>query len=57
MQAHLLFGQSARRAGAKRPPEYTFKIIRVFPHDGTAEIRVLDPQTLVCDRKVMAQHF
>lgn len=36
MQAHLLFGQSARQAGAKRPPEYTFKIVHVFPHDPAA---------------------
>jgi glutamine cyclotransferase len=36
MQAHLLFGQSARQAGAKRPSEYTFKIVHVFPHDPAA---------------------
>jgi glutaminyl-peptide cyclotransferase len=29
-------GQCAQRLPAKRPPEYTFKIIRIFHHDSTA---------------------
>lgn len=29
-------GQSAHRVRVKRPPEYTFKIVRVFPHDPAA---------------------
>jgi glutaminyl-peptide cyclotransferase len=32
----LLLGQSSQLARAKRPPEYTFNIVRVFPHDSTA---------------------
>jgi glutamine cyclotransferase len=36
MQGHTLFGQSARPAGAKRPREYTFKVVHVFPHDPEA---------------------
>jgi glutaminyl-peptide cyclotransferase len=36
MQSHLLFAQAARRASAKRTPEYTFKVVRVFPHDPAA---------------------
>lgn len=29
-------GQSSQRVQATRPPEYTFKIVRTFPHDLTA---------------------
>jgi glutamine cyclotransferase len=36
MPGRFLSGQPARQAGSKRPPEYTFKIVRVFPHDPTA---------------------
>jgi glutamine cyclotransferase len=32
----LLLGQSSRRVQARRPPEYTFKVVRVYPHDPTA---------------------
>lgn len=31
--APLVAGQSAHQTQGKRPPEYTFKIVRVFPHD------------------------
>src|SRR5579871_2494493 len=34
--AGMAFGQSAPRAQAMHPPEYTFKIIRAFPHDPAA---------------------
>jgi glutaminyl-peptide cyclotransferase len=29
-------GQAAQRDGTKHPPEYTFKVVRQFPHDPTA---------------------
>src|SRR3984885_14164556 len=32
----LLLGQSAPRIHSSRPPEYTFKIVRTFPHDSNA---------------------
>jgi len=32
----LLPGQSSNRIHATRPPEYTFKIVRTFPHDSAA---------------------
>src|ERR1700750_2747057 len=32
----MAFGQSAHQTHAMPPPEYTFKIIREFPHDPTA---------------------
>jgi glutamine cyclotransferase len=32
----LLPGQSPRQSRAARPPEYTFKLVHVFPHDPTA---------------------
>ena len=31
-----LFGQTSRHTDARKPPEYTFKIIRTFPHDPNA---------------------
>jgi len=31
-----LLGQSAPRIQSSRPPEYTFKIVRTFPHDSNA---------------------
>jgi glutaminyl-peptide cyclotransferase len=31
-----VFGQSAHQTHAMQPPEYTFKIVRAFPHDPTA---------------------
>jgi glutaminyl-peptide cyclotransferase len=31
-----IIGQSSRPAGARRPREYTFKVINVFPHDTSA---------------------
>jgi glutamine cyclotransferase len=31
-----LLGQSSHHVRPTRPPEYTFKIIRAFPHDPTA---------------------
>ena len=34
--AQLLLGQSSQQIRAKHPPEYTFKVIGVFPHDTTA---------------------
>jgi glutaminyl-peptide cyclotransferase len=34
--AHSLAGQSAREVQARRPPEYTFKVVRSFPHDPDA---------------------
>jgi glutaminyl-peptide cyclotransferase len=34
--AELLLGQSAPRIHSSRPPEYTFKIVRSFPHDSNA---------------------
>lgn len=34
--AQILLGQSSHHHGAKRPPEYTFKVIRTFPHDSNA---------------------
>jgi glutaminyl-peptide cyclotransferase len=33
MPAKIISGQPSHGAGAKRPPEYTFKIIRDYPHD------------------------
>lgn len=32
----LIFGQSSQQAQVKRTPEYTFEVVRVFPHDRTA---------------------
>jgi glutamine cyclotransferase len=32
----LLLGQSSHRNHSGRPPEYTFKIVRTFPHDSNA---------------------
>lgn len=32
----VLLGQSSRHTHARKPPEYTFKIIRTFPHDQNA---------------------
>jgi glutaminyl-peptide cyclotransferase len=32
----LLLGHSSHQARAQRPPEYTFKVIRTFPHDPAA---------------------
>lgn len=32
----VLLGQSSRHTHARKPPEYTFKIIRTFPHDPSA---------------------
>jgi glutamine cyclotransferase len=34
--AQFSFGQSSHRVRATGPPEYTFKIVRTFPHDPTA---------------------
>jgi glutaminyl-peptide cyclotransferase len=34
--AGAAFGQTAHQAHIMQPPEYTFKIIQVFPHDRTA---------------------
>src|SRR5580658_3711390 len=34
--AELLLGQSAPRIHSSRPPEYTFKVVRTFPHDSNA---------------------
>jgi glutamine cyclotransferase len=34
--AQLLLGQPSHRIHATRPPEYTFRIVRTFPHDPTA---------------------
>jgi glutamine cyclotransferase len=34
--AELLLGQSEPRIHSSRPPEYTFKIVRTFPHDSNA---------------------
>ena len=34
--ADLLLGHSAPRIHSSRPPEYTFKIVRTFPHDSNA---------------------
>jgi glutamine cyclotransferase len=34
--AHLLLGQPGRTSHVSRPPEYTFKIVRTFPHDSNA---------------------
>jgi glutamine cyclotransferase len=34
--AQLLLGQPARQIRSARPPEYTFTIVRAFPHDPTA---------------------
>jgi glutaminyl-peptide cyclotransferase len=33
MPARFISGQSSHAAGPRRPPEYTFKIVRDFPHD------------------------
>jgi glutamine cyclotransferase len=32
----LLTGQTPRQASANAPPEYTFALVRVFPHDISA---------------------
>ncbi len=34
--AQLFLGQSSRQVRASRPPQYTFKIVRTFPHDPSA---------------------
>ena len=34
--AQLLLGQSCHRVHSPGPPEYTFKIVQVFPHDTTS---------------------
>src|SRR6202042_2239757 len=34
--AELLLGQSGPRIHSSRPPEYSFKIVRTFPHDSNA---------------------
>src|SRR5260370_41756309 len=31
-----LLGQSSHHVQATKPPEYTFKVVRVFPHDAAA---------------------
>ncbi len=36
MLAHIISGQPSRMAGPRRPPEYTFKVIRDYPHDPAA---------------------
>jgi len=36
MPAHFIGGQPSQAPGPRRPPEYTFKIIRTFPHDPAA---------------------
>ena len=36
MPAHIISGQPSQAAGPPRPPEYTFKIIRDYPHDPAA---------------------
>jgi len=36
MPAQLISGQSSHAAGPLRPPEYTFKIVRDYPHDPAA---------------------
>jgi glutamine cyclotransferase len=35
-QSQSLLGQSSRQSHATPPPDYTFKIVRTFPHDNTA---------------------
>jgi glutamine cyclotransferase len=32
----FLIGQTSRQVSANPPPEYTFAIVRVFPHDTSA---------------------
>ena len=36
MPVHLISGQPSHAPGPRRPPEYTFKIIRDYPHDPAA---------------------
>lgn len=36
MPSQFIGGQSSHAAGPRRPPEYTFKIIRTYPHDPSA---------------------
>jgi glutamine cyclotransferase len=36
MPAQFISGQSSHAAGPRRPPEYTFKIVRDYPHDPAA---------------------
>ena len=36
MPAQFISGQSSHAAGPQRPPEYTFKIVRDYPHDAAA---------------------
>src|SRR5712671_3620877 len=31
-----ILGQSSQKGQPRRPPEYTFKVVHVFPHDPTA---------------------
>src|SRR6266404_9593039 len=36
-----ILGQSSQKGQPRRPPEYTFKVVHVFPHDPTASTRGL----------------
>jgi glutamine cyclotransferase len=36
MPVHIISGQPSHAPGPRRPPEYTFKIIRTYPHDPAA---------------------
>ncbi len=36
MPAQFISGQPSHAAGMRRPPEYTFKIVRTYPHDPSA---------------------
>ena len=36
MPAQFIGGQPSHASGPRRPPEYTFKVIRDFPHDSAA---------------------
>ena len=36
MPAQFIGGQPSQASGPRRPPEYTFKVIRTFPHDPSA---------------------
>ena len=41
MPAQFIGGQPADAAGVRRPPEYTFRIVRTYPHDPSAFIQGL----------------
>jgi len=41
MPAQFISGQPSHAAGRRRPPEYTFKILRDYPHDPAAFIQGL----------------